>query len=295
MPIRLGFGFAVILSTLSSPALADDRSGNRIAELIQMHLPAGKGSEGVEREGESAPPLAFTSFELSRTKNGEAMRADFVPNAGAGPSQELLPPFSAIAVPGWMRSPMLSAMPAPGFFVPGCAIVPYAPAQFLPAHVEARRRMAYDAMSSAACDAGVPVGLFDALVLAESAYNLTATSPKNAYGLAQLMPGTAAGLGVDRYDPTQNLRGGARYLRAQLDTFGQVPLALAAYNAGPGRVRGGRIPNIPETQNYVREVLEKWRRLTGRHRIATMLPFAAAPSRPADFRSVVPVATVHAF
>lgn len=292
MPNRLGIGFAVILSTLSSPAFADDRSGNRIVELIQMHRPAGKDSGARVREGESSPLLAFPVFDLSRAK---AMRADFGPDPITGANQELLPPSSAIAVPGWMRAPILSAMPATGFFAPGCSIVPYAPAPFLPAHVEARRRLAYGAMSSAACDAGIPVGLFDALVLAESAYNMTATSPKNAYGLAQLMPGTAAGLGVDRYDPTQNLKGGARYLRAQLDTFGQVPLALAAYNSGPGRVRGGRIPNIPETQNYVREVLEKWRLLTGQHHAATSRPFGAVPSGSADSRFAAPIATVHTF
>src|SRR3546814_10908217 len=72
------------------------------------------------------------------------------------------------------------------------------------------------------------------------------------------MPATAAGLGFDRYSVEGNLRGGARYLRQQLDTFGQYHLALAAYNARPGRVRGGLVPRISETPDYVSNVL--WNR-----------------------------------
>jgi len=71
------------------------------------------------------------------------------------------------------------------------------------------------------------------------------------------MPGTARELGVDPHDPSANLEGGARYLRAQLDTFGgDLEKALAAYNAGPGRVpRANGIPRIRETQNYVASIL----------------------------------------
>ena len=76
----------------------------------------------------------------------------------------------------------------------------------------------------------------DALVIQESRYNPTAISPKGAFGLGQLMPGTARQLGVDRYSLDGNLRGAARYLSWQLREFGRVDLALAAYNAGPGRV-----------------------------------------------------------
>lgn len=210
---------------------------------------------------------------------GHALDATGPRDVGTG--QVAIAPYSDIAVPGWMRAPLLSSLPMAGAsFVPGCMAVPYRPSGFLPLHVEARRRTAYDAMSAAACEAGIPVGLFDALVLSESAYNVGAVSPKNAYGLAQLMPGTAAGLGIDRFDPVQNLRGGARYLRAQLDSFGQVPLALAAYNAGPGRVKRGRIPAIKETRNYVRDVLDKWTRLAGYHRIASVSAFAGLAPAP---------------
>jgi len=103
---------------------------------------------------------------------------------------------------------------------------------------------------------GVDPDLFIRLVEAESSFRPDVTSTAGAYGLTQLMPGTAAELGVDPSDPIQNLRGGARYLRQQLDRFGDPALALAAYNAGPGRVRQyGGIPPFQETQNYVARIL----------------------------------------
>lgn len=99
--------------------------------------------------------------------------------------------------------------------------------------------------------------LLEALVWQESRWRENAVSPVGARGLAQLMPGTARELGVDPHDPSANLEGGARYLRAQLDTFGgDLEKALAAYNAGPGRVhRANGIPRIRETQNYVASIL----------------------------------------
>jgi len=110
-------------------------------------------------------------------------------------------------------------------------------------------------ISAAAQRHGVDPRLLTALVWQESAFNAGAVSHAGARGLAQLMPGTAAGLGVDPDIPEQNLDGGARYLRAQLERFGSVDLALAAYNAGPGRVAdSGGIPNIDETQRYVSRV-----------------------------------------
>jgi soluble lytic murein transglycosylase-like protein len=99
--------------------------------------------------------------------------------------------------------------------------------------------------------------LIEALVWQESRWRAGAVSPKGARGLAQLMPGTAREMGVDADDPFANLEGGARYLREQLDRFdGDIEKALAAYNAGPGRViRSGGIPAIRETQTYVAAVM----------------------------------------
>lgn len=99
--------------------------------------------------------------------------------------------------------------------------------------------------------------LIEALVWQESRWQARAVSPVGAQGLAQLMPGTARYLGVDPRDPFANLEGGARYLREQLDRFdGDLEKALAAYNAGPGRVLAANgIPRIRETQVYVASIM----------------------------------------
>jgi hypothetical protein len=112
----------------------------------------------------------------------------------------------------------------------------------------------------AAVEEAVAQGVDPHLVLRmmnkESGGRPDARSPKGASGLMQLMPGTAAELGVDPRDPKQNLRGGVTYLKQQLDTFGGDPrLAAAAYNAGPGAVRRhGGVPPYAETQDYVQTV-----------------------------------------
>jgi Transglycosylase SLT domain len=104
--------------------------------------------------------------------------------------------------------------------------------------------------------------LFEAMIRVESAYNMAAVSPAGARGLAQLMPATAISLGVDADTPLENLDGGARYLLAQLETFGTIPLALAAYNAGPEAVRKyDGIPPYPETRNYVLRVIAAYEHL----------------------------------
>jgi soluble lytic murein transglycosylase-like protein len=111
--------------------------------------------------------------------------------------------------------------------------------------------------------AGVDPKLVEAIIANESGFDPNATSRAGARGLMQLMPQTAASLGVlDPYDPAQNVRGGIRYLRALLDRFGDVRLAVAAYNAGPGAIeRYGGVPPYAETQNYVHSVLTRYHEL----------------------------------
>jgi len=118
---------------------------------------------------------------------------------------------------------------------------------------------AYDAqISAAAAKHGIDPALLKGLIRQESNFDPNATSGAGAQGLTQLMPGTAAGLGVtDATDPAQAIDGGAKYLKQQLDRFGgDASKALAAYNAGPGAVaKYGGVPPYAETQNYVTKVL----------------------------------------
>lgn len=99
--------------------------------------------------------------------------------------------------------------------------------------------------------------LLKAIAKVESSFNPKAISPKGALGLMQLMPETAELVGVENpFDPLENLKGGALYLKKLLEEFGDLELALAAYNAGPEKVRTyGGIPPYPETQAYVKDVL----------------------------------------
>jgi soluble lytic murein transglycosylase-like protein len=113
-------------------------------------------------------------------------------------------------------------------------------------------------IESYAREYGVDTSLVKAVIHAESGYNPAAVSNKGAMGLMQLMPKTAQDLKVDNcFNPSQNIRGGVKYLRFLLDTFkGDVQLAVAAYNAGLSRVaKYGGIPPFEETRNYVAKVL----------------------------------------
>lgn len=192
----------------------------------------------------------------------------------------------SIRVPGWMRSGQSTnhfANLALGLPTIGnCSPKAYSSSGLLGRSAEERRRLLYPLVQRAACEAGLPIGLMDAMLIQESRYNPVAVSPKGAFGLGQLMPGTAKQLGVDRYSLHGNLRGAARYLSWQLKEFGRVDLALAAYNAGPGRVRTvRRVPRITETQNYVTKILTNWRVIESNHR-----PLEPAQASPPPARAV---------
>lgn len=190
----------------------------------------------------------------------------------AQPSGAVAPTFAPeIRTPGFsltaLRNPFKAyALPARAILPVGalgsandCAIPTYRSNFAFGREAEERRRIIFPLVHQIACEEGLPVGLFDAMIMQESGYRPTAISSAGAVGLAQLMPGTAVELGVDRYSLVENLRGGARYLKQHVDRFGRYDLALAAYNAGPKRVeRGWQIPRIAETQNYVRAILTNW-------------------------------------
>ncbi|QDE92911.1 lytic transglycosylase [Myxococcus xanthus] len=127
---------------------------------------------------------------------------------------------------------------------PSCLVEGHAPLEPVIDAAERRHRL--------------PAGLLRALVQVESETRVHRISPAGAMGPGQLMPGTAAMLGVkDPFDPEPAIDGSARYLAQQLRRFGDVRLAVAAYNAGPGSVNG-RVPRNGETEFYVPKVLAAW-------------------------------------
>lgn len=138
------------------------------------------------------------------------------------------------------------------------------------------------AVAAAAERHGIDPKLLHALVLTESAYRPDARSPAGAGGLTQLMPGTALELGVrNRFDPVENLMGGADYLTRQIVRFGDLRLALAAYNAGPARVeRLGRVPDIAETRAYVTTVVDCYLALTVGRRLTSSRQCVQQGARP---------------
>jgi soluble lytic murein transglycosylase-like protein len=167
-----------------------------------------------------------------------------------------------------LGTPVLSNAPQSGHFaamVQGALGNQAAPEQagaaaIPPAQIE-------NLVQSNAATWGVDPALIRAVIANESNFNPNATSSAGAQGLMQLMPQTAASMGVtDSYDPAQNVWGGTRYLRAMLDRFdGDLPKAIAAYNAGPEAVeRFGGIPPYPETESYVTNVLGTYRQYKSR-------------------------------
>jgi len=149
----------------------------------------------------------------------------------------------------------------------------------------------YDALiNQAATKYGLDPAVLKGLVKQESGFNPNARSSAGAQGLTQLMPATAAGLGVtDPTDPAQAIDGGARYLRQQLDRFGgDMTKALAAYNAGPGAVQKYQgVPPYAETQAYVRAVLAH----AEQYRTQASAPVQTPPALPTTPPGTLPYST----
>lgn len=222
--------------------------------------------------GAEDQPIADVAQQMASAFTNASPPADLSVPAHQQPSltaSSLSNPFLTRAVA------TMPTLPVPAYNAGGsCAAPEYQPDYSHGRAAEERRRLIFPLVHQAACEQGLPIGLFDALIMQESRYNHMAISPKGALGLAQLMPGTARQLGANPYAVIENLRGGARYLRQQLDRFGRYDLALAAYNAGPGRVaRLGRVPAITETTDYVRRISMSWTGNT--QRLASTDPIVA--------------------
>jgi soluble lytic murein transglycosylase-like protein len=149
-------------------------------------------------------------------------------------------------------------------------------------------------LDQAATQYNVPASVLYGVAAQESGFNQNAVSPAGAIGVMQLMPSTAAGLGVDPNNIQQNIDGGAQYLSQLFQQFGSWVLALAAYNAGPGNVAkaGNTVPNFPETQNYVTSISAmepQYAALLGVP--STLQPGNSSPSGAASAIPTVPVST----
>jgi soluble lytic murein transglycosylase-like protein len=232
-----------------------------LLDFTSVQMPAAATAETLE----SAPDVDALSRMIARQFTGAPdhtppLDMAFAPAMiSSGPNLSVLGnPFARHDVGIRRALPNVPTMQSLG--AQECLLPEYRPSSGFGRQAEERRRIIFPLVHRAACEAGLPVGLFDALVMQESRYQPAVSSPVGAFGLAQLMPGTARQLGVDRYSLSENLRGGARYLKEQLNQFGRYDLALAAYNAGPNRqsLREGRVPKIPETQHYVRTILANW-------------------------------------
>jgi hypothetical protein len=243
-------GFAVASSTASNARQAEVQNFNGSSNFFQLIQPGFRPLSNVEIRASERSDTLQLGREFAKLVSEPLLKQE------SGIIDDLI-------VPAWMRSNAKTQMPNVNLTsyssvsLKDCGTIRYAPHPDLNASQELRRERYYPQVAAAACLAGVPVDLFDALIIQESRYNPFALSSKGASGLTQLMPGTARSLGVfDRWSISQNLSGGARYLRKQLDTFGNWPLALGAYNAGPGNVETYHgLPPFKETRGYVRTIL----------------------------------------
>lgn len=261
--------------------------------MVSASMPADHQFAGSSTRQNAVFDLMSAEFDVqaqSLSIPAQPNLLDRLPTAGLRIPTWMLPKRTTVHSP--FQSAMLFSSNLPGAGYDRCDGRGFSPAWWLDPKVEARRAYHFDTVAAVACEYGLPTSLLDAVIAQESGYKYWAISSKGAMGMMQIMPGTASQLGLaDPFNPLANLRAGARYLREQLDRFGRVDLALAAYNAGPHRrsLKEGRLPMISETLNYVRTIMANWSRLAPRNvEIASVDrgAIAAAAVANSGFRSV---------
>ena len=246
-------GVAGILSSLCPPAFGADTGGRILSEDISV----------TERK---AQPVRMWSVPAQQGGKGSAFQDEVQGESAGAAGKPVVETRSPQKISPRTDENLLDSMDV-------YALSPHARALALPRMVSremvlqaraGRLRMPAPAewkaiVERASHKYGLPAALVAAVIRVESNFDVVAESPKGAQGLMQLMPGTQEYLGVaDPFNPEANVDAGSRYLREQLNRFGSLELALAAYNAGPGNVeRYGGVPPFAETQAYVRRVLSE--------------------------------------
>jgi hypothetical protein len=177
------------------------------------------------------------------------------PGAAASPARVPDPKLARVQVFIFKKSTVLWTKPTPGLLPLAPGAIPISP------KILVKDPQVAGLIQKYAKQHGLDPKLVQAVIRQESGFNPIAVSPKGAMGLMQLMPETAASLGIeDPFDVEQNIKGGVRFLKSCLNKFDQnLPLALAAYNAGPGRVVEHQgMPPIKETQTYVKKIVQEY-------------------------------------
>lgn len=218
----------------------------RIAFAASVSL----GLEGAEHL------VLKTGFRLSAERI-ETRDASYVLHMAGGGEMEI-------------RADQVDCVEKDDFVAPPSAVV----AATQPAPVVTKPSSIRELVTRAALANGLPPEIVHSVARAESAYKPDAISHKGAIGVMQLMPGTAASLQADPYDPEQNIEAGARYLRELLIRYdGDSAKALAAYNAGPGAVdKYNGVPPYRETVSYVDKVLKTYSKLRATAPTASIAP-----------------------
>jgi Transglycosylase SLT domain/Sel1 repeat len=276
LPARARGLVTALLFTVALPALANPDEAppeNVLITLLRAEAASFEHGNGAERDGTRAAELYCKAARLGDAESQFSLGWMYTNGRGVDRNDSLAAFFfQAAAEQGFEQAQrMLGTVGGPTTDVPDCMREPAPPrprvvataARATPAAPTTRQIAApktiADLVHRIAPEFRVPTQLVLAIIEAESNFDIVALSPKNAKGLMQLIPDTAARFNVrNPYDPAQNIRGGTAYLRWLLAYFeGDVTLVAAAYNAGEGTVERYRgVPPYVETRAYVRRVVE---------------------------------------